>query len=127
MPTPKADWTAWDDLDIRELALDELQNPSGAYDGTIGRAGHQFDHLFRDAGSPEGSNMPRPFRPRNASDQEFARRNGNNNNGTRLSDLNPRGRDQENGPPDAETCASFIQMLLSGLATSDAENETFRA
>jgi hypothetical protein len=117
MPTPKAEWTAWDDLDIRELALDELQSPSGAYDGPINRAGHQFDHLFRNAGSPpEGTN---DMRSRNYTDQAFARRNGNNNNGS----LDPRG-DQENGPPSAEECASFVQMLLQGLAASDAENET---
>jgi hypothetical protein len=49
----------------------------------------------------------------------------NNNNGTRLRDLDlaPRGSDQEpNGPPNAETCANFVRMLLAGLRASDAAN-----
>jgi hypothetical protein len=116
-PTPKPDWTAADGLAIRERALDELENPSGAYDGPINQAGHQFDHLFQDGADDMRTDN------RRARDQSFER-NGNNN-GNRRNDLDPRGSDQENnGPPDAETCAQFIQTLLSGLSASDAENET---
>jgi hypothetical protein len=32
--------------------------------------------------------------------------------------------DQANAPPSAEECCQFVEMLLAGLQTADAENET---
>jgi hypothetical protein len=118
-PTVKPDWNKWDAIDQRTAALDELQNPSGAYDGPIRKAGHQFDHLFRDidadptfpsAGAPPGVNDAM-------------------NNNRRNNNLAVRGQDQDPDPdepnssvPSAEECANFIQILLDGLAAQDQQN-----
>jgi hypothetical protein len=110
--TVKPDWNEWDAIDQRAAALDEIINPSGAYDGPISKAGHQFDHLFRDAGSPPGVNDAMNSNRRN------------NNLDVRGSDQDP-DPDQPNGSvPSAEECARMVEILADGLAAYDDENET---
>jgi hypothetical protein len=66
-------------------------------------------------------------RPRGGvrSGRRLSRDQQNNNNG-----MPPRGgyqqyqMDQGNPPPSAEECCQFVEMLLAGLQTADAENET---
>jgi hypothetical protein len=120
-PTVKPDWNAYDAIDLRALALDELQNPSGAYDGPISKAGHQFDHLFRDidadpifpsAGAPPGVN------------DAMTNNRRNNNLAVRGQDQDPDPDQPDRSVPSAEECAKMVEILADGLAAYDDENET---
>jgi hypothetical protein len=51
-------------------------------------------------------------------------RDQNNNEMPPRGGYQPYQMDQANAPPSAEECCQFVQMLLAGLQTADAENET---
>ena len=57
-------------------------------------------------------------------------RDQQNGSYTNNNEMPPRGgyqqyqMDQANAPPSAEECCQFVEMLLAGLQTADAENET---